>query len=207
MIKDFKCKQCGLCCKYLSDAFCVTTYQEDLANWEKNSDFDILKRTLQIYIGNDKYIHDIWFRPDTKELYPYCPWLRRVKGNKYKYYCKIQDKKPQHCKNYPIDRKQALTLACPGIIPKNSKEKEIRRLGGASLSMDNVQYKGFLAKVDYSKNSGVFKVNVFNIDSISQEQYKYLDKDIKMRFKTSDPVNLEKEFHALVNNYLKNKNK
>ena len=205
MIKGFKCKQCGLCCKYLSDAFCVTADQGDLTRWKKDSNTDILKRTLQIYIGNNKYINDIWFRPDTGELYPYCPWLRREKGNKYKYQCKIHGSKPLHCKAYPIDRKHALTLACPGIKPRNSKEKELRRLGSAHLRITGLIYKGFIGKVDYNVNKGVFKVNIFYINNVNLDEYKYIEKEAKMTFKTSKPEDIEKEFHTLVNNYLKKK--
>jgi len=207
MIEGFKCKQCGVCCKYLDDAFCLTAYKEDIARWEADSDLDILKRLFPIYIGNNQYIHDIWFHPVKQNIYSYCPWLRRAKNNKYKYHCKIHGTKPSHCKNYPIDREQALSLGCSGVKPKTSKEKELRRLGLANLTIPNLKYKGFSAIVDYNKNTGVFKVKIFYINNVNLEEYRYIDKNAKMTFQKTSPENLEKEFHILVNNYLKKKNK
>jgi hypothetical protein len=42
-----------------------------------------------------------------------CPWLRKY-PKKEKYYCRIHDTKPSHCRGYYPDREQALLLGCKG---------------------------------------------------------------------------------------------
>lgn len=52
--------------------------------------------------------------PTTRDDVSRCPWLRKLPG-KNKYLCRIQDMKPEHCREYPLSREHAEETNCPGF--------------------------------------------------------------------------------------------
>ncbi len=111
--KTFKCKQCGNCCLNLNDAFQTSVSDDDVAIWEMEGRYDILEWVNSIPLGEGYYIHDIWIHPKHGDVWR-CPWLRKL-PNKDKYICRIQDVKPEHCRNYPKSRKHAEETGCRGF--------------------------------------------------------------------------------------------
>jgi len=112
--KNFKCKQCGQCCLNLNDAFQTTVSDEEVALWEIKGRLDILDWVDPIPIGEGYYVYDIWVSPKTGDDVDRCPWLRKL-PNKDKYICKINDIKPEHCRNYPQSKEHANKTGCRGI--------------------------------------------------------------------------------------------
>ena len=104
-MENFDCIQCGHCCLNLTDAFCTTTYEEDILRWMEEGRSDILE---YIVAG------DLWISPRTGRDVVRCPWLRKV-PNKKKYICRIHDTKPKHCREYPKSKKHALKTGCQGF--------------------------------------------------------------------------------------------
>ncbi len=114
--QDFKCKQCGNCCLHLSGAFDVCVSEEDIQVWRDNFRFDILEWVDAIHIGEDQYVYDIWINPRTGEDVTRCPWLRKL-PKQDKYICRINDMKPEHCRNYPLSKEHAERTECKGFEP------------------------------------------------------------------------------------------
>ncbi|MCF6290043.1 MAG: YkgJ family cysteine cluster protein [Desulfobacterales bacterium] len=113
-LADFNCKQCGHCCLNLSGAIDVCATEEDIRRWEENDRADILAWVDVISIGEGHQVYDIWVSPTTGDDVARCPWLRKLPG-KNKYICRIQDMKPEHCRNYPLSREHAENTGCPGF--------------------------------------------------------------------------------------------
>jgi len=67
-----------------------------------------------IHLGEEHYIHDIWVNPKTGDDAWRCPWLRKL-PKQDKYICRIQDVKPEHCKNYPKSWEHAEETGCKGF--------------------------------------------------------------------------------------------
>ena len=112
--KGFNCKQCGNCCLNLSGAINVCATEEDIQLWEDNDRDDILDWVDAIHLSEDQVIYDIWVSPRTGDDVQRCPWLRKL-PKQDKYICRIQDMKPEHCRNYPLSREHADTTGCPGF--------------------------------------------------------------------------------------------
>ncbi len=112
--KTFKCKQCGNCCLNLNDAFQTSVSDEEIALWEIKGRYDILEWVDSIPIGDEHHIHDIWIDPETGDDVDRCPWLRKL-PNQDKYICRIQDVKPEHCRNYPKSKEHAEKTGCRGF--------------------------------------------------------------------------------------------
>jgi Fe-S-cluster containining protein len=106
--KDFSCLQCGHCCLGLGSELSATA--EDVALWEENGRDDILAWVDEVASG----IYDIWIHPRTGEDVKRCPWLRKLPGQE-KFICRIQDMKPEVCRNYPVSRKHAESTGCKGL--------------------------------------------------------------------------------------------
>jgi Fe-S-cluster containining protein len=107
--KRFACTQCGHCCLNLG-AFQTCATEADIALWEEHGRDDILEWVEEIAPG----IYDIWMNPQTGGDVSRCPWLRKsLRQNKY--ICRIQDMKPEICRNYPHSRKKAEETGCPGF--------------------------------------------------------------------------------------------
>ena len=110
---EFTCKQCGNCCLHLSGAIDVCATEEDIRRWEENDRTDILAWVDAISLGEGDH-YDIWVSPTTGDDVGRCPWLRKL-PRKNKYICRIQDMKPEHCRNYPLSREHAENTGCPGF--------------------------------------------------------------------------------------------
>jgi Fe-S-cluster containining protein len=109
--QDFKCLQCGHCC--LNLAICTTgkATPEDIARWENEKRYDILRGVSIFHYGEEGNWGDLWINPDTGEDANRCPFLRKIRNqNKYKYL--IQDTKPEVCRQYPCDKEFALKTGC-----------------------------------------------------------------------------------------------
>jgi Fe-S-cluster containining protein len=113
-ILEFTCKQCGHCCLNLSGAIDVCVTEEDVRRWEENDRADILAWVDVISLGEGHQVYDIWISPTTGDDVARCPWLRKLPGEN-KYICRIQDMKPEHCRNYPLSREHAEDTGCPGF--------------------------------------------------------------------------------------------
>lgn len=111
--EGFLCKQCGRCCLDL-DGFSTSAYPEDVARWRAEGREDILEWVDIFYYCGQEGGYDIWISPVTGEGVPRCPWLRKYPKTE-KYYCRIHDTKPKHCRDYPLDKKQALEHGCKGF--------------------------------------------------------------------------------------------
>ncbi|MBI4792938.1 MAG: hypothetical protein HY789_09510 [Deltaproteobacteria bacterium] len=107
-------KQCGHCCLNLSDAIDVCATEEDIRRCEENNRYDILAWVDIISLGEGHPVYDIWINPTTGDDVGRCPWLRKLPG-KNKFICRIQDMKPEHCRNYPLSREHAENPGCPGF--------------------------------------------------------------------------------------------
>ena len=113
---DFKCKQCGNCCLHLTGAINVCVSEEDLQVWRDNLRFDILEWVDAIHLGEDQYVYDIWINPKTGDAVIRCPWLRKL-PKQDKYICRINEFKPEHCRNYPLSIEHAEKTGCKGFDP------------------------------------------------------------------------------------------
>jgi Fe-S-cluster containining protein len=134
---NFKCKQCGNCCLNLSGAFDVCATEEDIRLWEENDRADILAWVDAIHIGEDHFVYDIWINPRTGDDVVRCPWLRKLPGQN-KYICRIQDMKPEHCREYPLSREHAESTGCLGFDGMEGKK---RKHGKKMLKADADPYK------------------------------------------------------------------
>ncbi len=104
-MQNFRCIQCGRCCRFLDGAFIACATAEDLERWRRQGREDILAYTAKGYL---------WVDPQTGEDVVSCPWRRKLPG-KDVYECLIQDTKPYHCRRYPLTRKNALRCGCRGF--------------------------------------------------------------------------------------------
>lgn len=104
--KSFHCKQCGHCCRELEDTAQAQVSQEDIDMWRRMGRDDIL-------LWVDVEEKEIWISPRTNDYVSRCPWLRKVKGQE-KYFCRIHDAKPEHCRRFPVSRKHAKETGCRG---------------------------------------------------------------------------------------------
>ena len=106
------CIRCGKCCVKYSGTLMAT--DEDLKRWKEEGRYDILK-----HISNG----DLWFKfenGEEKECSGRCMWLRKKK-NKNEYYCRINDTKPQICREYPTQQHKGCCKNEKIKIPKSSK--------------------------------------------------------------------------------------
>lgn len=108
-MKNFKCIQCGKCCKYFTDAISPSFYKDEYNKFAKCVKYDII--SYLSYIGYGINIWDGWFSPRTGEELSKCPWLRKL-PKKDKYKCLIHDYKPDICKDFPVDSSQLSKCGC-----------------------------------------------------------------------------------------------
>ncbi len=110
-IPDFKCNNCGICCKKYVGSLMATV--EDMKRWEDEERDDILERTFLLadefhHFRDDQLIADLWITKQGNEPHA-CPWWHRSTG------CRIHDTKPQQCRDYPISLEQAVRDGCEGV--------------------------------------------------------------------------------------------
>jgi len=118
-IKGFSCKQCGKCCVAFIDTSQGCASEVDVELWEYEERDDILAWVDELPGG----IYDIWIHPKTGDDVSRCPWLRKL-PNQDKFVCKINDVKPEVCRNFPVTRKQAEGIGCKGFdaISENDED-------------------------------------------------------------------------------------
>ncbi len=107
--EGFSCKQCGNCCLNL-DAHWSCATDQDIALWEENGRDDILAWVDEVFPG----VYDLWIHPRTGEDVDRCPWLRKLPRQE-KFICRIQDMKPEVCRNYPVSREHGEVTGCKGL--------------------------------------------------------------------------------------------
>jgi len=107
----FQCRQCGHCCINVSGAFSTCATRADIERWETAGRDDILAWVGMIVLG-DSVVYDLWVDPETGDDVSQCPWLGKVHGQD-RYFCRIHDLKPDHCRAYPKSRRHADETGCP----------------------------------------------------------------------------------------------
>jgi Fe-S-cluster containining protein len=108
-MEKFECVQCGHCCLELPDAYQASVPDSDVLRWEQENRDDILE-----WVDTFASLNDVWISPKTGEPVNRCPWLRKLPSKKL-YICRIQDTKPEHCKNFPKSKRHALENGCKGF--------------------------------------------------------------------------------------------
>ena len=104
----FSCLQCGHCC--LNLGFELSATAGDVAVWEKHGRDDVLAWVDEVVAG----VYDIWIHPQTGEEVRRCPWLRKLPRQE-KFICRIQDLKPEVCRNYPVSQEHGEMTGCKGM--------------------------------------------------------------------------------------------
>ncbi|MFC1505073.1 YkgJ family cysteine cluster protein [Thermodesulfobacteriota bacterium] len=105
----FQCQQCGHCCLSLPDAYNTFVLDEDVNRWQREGRSDILA-----HVTRHPFCTTAWTDPQTGELLPACPWLRKGSrtGN---FVCAIHTTKPRHCADYPHTKRHAFNTGCLGF--------------------------------------------------------------------------------------------
>ena len=112
---DFRCRQCGHCCRQLDYHNQLTGADYQL--WETQGRTDILEWVGTVREGDRIISHAIWMTPGTRRFAPVCPWLTQVPGSK-RWECRIHGVKPEICRQYPGTRKHAQLTGCPAFQKK-----------------------------------------------------------------------------------------
>jgi Fe-S-cluster containining protein len=108
-MEDFKCLQCGQCCRFL-DYHKELTHQDYLL-WQSMERADIMKRVRVIKRAGEIAAYRIWIDPVTNQILEGCPWLVRDSEHN-RYVCRIHDVRPKICRQYPGSRKHARMTGC-----------------------------------------------------------------------------------------------
>jgi Fe-S-cluster containining protein len=111
-MEDFRCRQCGRCCRVLDYHDQVT--REDVEQWNKAGRSDILDWVSESTLTDGRRSFRIWTTPGTREIADECPFLARNSAQN-RWVCGIHEIKPGICRNYPVSRKHALMTGCPGF--------------------------------------------------------------------------------------------
>ena len=106
---DFKCRQCGRCCRKLDYRFELT--EADYQVWVDQERTDILERVGAFHRNGRVVSYAIWIEPGTRRYAPVCPWLKEIPGTD-RWECTIHDVKPEVCREYPATRKHAQMTGC-----------------------------------------------------------------------------------------------
>lgn len=112
---DFLCRQCGLCCDRMADAYQGRVSVEEVRAWERLG----LKRILRFVrrVERPEYtLYKAWVHPLTGRYLPRCPWLARPRDGRR--LCRIHAYRPFKCRSFPLQREQAERVACPGVRPR-----------------------------------------------------------------------------------------
>lgn len=136
---EFKCKQCGKCCRKYIGTLKATS--EDIERWRREGREDILKY-VDIYEFDGKTLGgDLWFNPKTGEEMRKCPFLRKRKG---KFFCLIHSTKPEVCREYPL------------LVNAKTLQERLKECGGMKLvkeTEDDVRFWEII-----SEGRKVFKI-------------------------------------------------
>lgn len=116
-MEQFICRQCGECCKNL--AYENDCTKEDYLVWQELERQDILDQVLVIKNKGNPDRYRIWVNPATGTLFRTCPWLL-PQPHTNKYLCRIQEAKPEICRQYPFTSKHAKMTGCLGEFKLSS---------------------------------------------------------------------------------------
>ena len=97
---SFKCKRCGRCCRVY-----VPVTEQDTLRWAVEYRDDVLR-----WIS----MHDLLIHLVTKEGAVRCPFLRKLPDEGV-CVCRIYDTRPEACAKFPMSRRQAERIGCPGV--------------------------------------------------------------------------------------------
>jgi Fe-S-cluster containining protein len=114
-MENFRCLQCGQCCRFLD-------YQQELTDddyllWKSLGRIDILKRVGLIKKKGAVIAYRIWIDPISFRISQVCPWLKRDSEHN-RYFCLIHDVRPEICRQYPGSRKHAQKTGCSAFNSK-----------------------------------------------------------------------------------------
>jgi Fe-S-cluster containining protein len=111
-MEDFRCRQCGKCCRSLDYRKEVTA--EDIAYWQKLGRTDIIDHVGVFQPDKKEKTYRMWVVPGTLQVVETCPFLKK-QPSEDRWYCGIHDVKPAICRQYPATRKHAIMTGCPGF--------------------------------------------------------------------------------------------
>lgn len=112
--KGFRCKRCGKCCNGELNIVPLSASDSDIQMWLDNGRDDILDWVAPIILEGVACSYDIWIDPESGEEAHQCPWLVKSPHNDG-YQCRIQDVKPEVCREFPTSRKHAEKVGCSGF--------------------------------------------------------------------------------------------
>lgn len=117
-LKDFRCRQCGHCCKALD--YHHELDAADVAHWKALGRTDILAWVTETSSGDADQAFRIWVSPQTGRIVTPCPFLMEDPASN-RWRCRIHDVKPGICRQYPVSRKHAIMTGCLGIRRHTAK--------------------------------------------------------------------------------------
>ena len=117
--ENFHCRQCGQCCLSLDYRNECNTRDVDL--WHRLGRADVLDWVGTVHRGAKTVGYRIWVTPGTNRCAEVCPWLEKIPRSDC-YRCRIQDVKPDICRQYPGTRKHAEMTACPGFEEEKTND-------------------------------------------------------------------------------------
>ncbi len=109
---EFACRQCGQCCLTLD--YHLECTLEDYKRWQSLGRDDILQWVRRISGPAGTAAFRIWVEPGAEKPARVCPFLQKESGSE-KRTCRIQDVKPEICRQYPFTRKHAVMTGCRGV--------------------------------------------------------------------------------------------
>lgn len=117
----YACRACGACCS-LRDAFQGSLAPEEVEAWRRAGREDILR----LVVPREKdgcLLWRAWVNPKTGEYFKRCPWFARLPElGEGRYGCRIHDVKPLKCRAFPLNRRQAERIPCPGQAEPTADE-------------------------------------------------------------------------------------
>jgi Fe-S-cluster containining protein len=108
-MENFKCFQCGRCCRVL-DYHKELTY-EDYHLWQSLGRTDIMNKVGLIRKAGEVVAYRIWIDPFTQKVLESCPWLKKDSRHNI-FICGIHDVRPGICRQYPGSRKHGRMTGC-----------------------------------------------------------------------------------------------
>ena len=111
-MNDFKCHQCGECCRNL-DYYDQLT-ESDIERWRKHDRKDILCKVRRVKKDGDSFAYRLWERSKAGDVTGVCPWLTKI-PTQNRWECRIHAVRPAVCRQYPGSRKHAEMTGCPGF--------------------------------------------------------------------------------------------
>lgn len=114
-MENFRCRQCGRCCRVLDYRHEVS--ETDYLLWKDTKRHDIIERVATISHGGKITSYAVWAEPGTRNFSDICPWLAPAdpKDKSGRQICRIHDVKPEICRQYPGTRKHAEMTGCIGF--------------------------------------------------------------------------------------------